>query len=286
MQRQATLSLSVKQRRGAIVPSWVSDSVVDAVDTLEQRPDDVFVVSYPKAGTTWMLQIAHLLLNGADQGVLPLDRAVGWIERDGIERLRALPSPRIIKTHLPLSLLAPSEGRWIYVARNPKDLAVSYYYHARAKVDFDFLGTWDQFFDLFLRGQVEGGDWWEHTASGIVLASERPDNVLSVWYEEMRNAPLLTIRRLASFLGLSTDGDFLQDVVRMSSLEYMQRSPLTNIRWTEERHGEAPHLRRGSLGGWRELFSPDQEAAVEEKWSAKTTTFNVTIPKSPNELDG
>lgn len=164
--------LKVKERRGAVIPSWVPDEIIERLGALDQRPDDVFVVTYPKAGTTWMLQIVHLLTNGGERGVLPLNRAVGWIERDGIAVLKAMPSPRIIKTHLPLPLLVPTEGRWIYVARNPKDLAVSYYYHARAKVDFDFLGTWDRFFEL-LEGQVEGGDWWEHTAAGIKLARQR-----------------------------------------------------------------------------------------------------------------
>src|SRR5205823_54666 len=112
------------------------DQLINRVGELDQRPDDVFVVTYPKAGTTWMLQVVHLLRNGGDQGILLLNRAVAWIERDGIDGLKAMPSPRIIKTHLPLSLLTPTKGRWIYVARNPKDLAVSYYYHARAKIDF------------------------------------------------------------------------------------------------------------------------------------------------------
>jgi len=45
-----------------------------------------------------------------------------------------MPSPRILKSHSPYHMMAgglphTSPAKYIYIARNPKDTAVSYYYH-------------------------------------------------------------------------------------------------------------------------------------------------------------
>lgn len=40
----------------------------------------------------------------------------------------------------------------MYVVRNPKDVAVSFYYHSCSKLNYQ--GSWDEFFELFISGQV------------------------------------------------------------------------------------------------------------------------------------
>ena len=44
------------------------------------RPDDVFIVSFPKSGTTWMQQIVKLLRNGGQPDNIKLDRSIPWLE--------------------------------------------------------------------------------------------------------------------------------------------------------------------------------------------------------------
>ena len=49
-------------------------------DDIQLRPDDVWVVSYPKSGSTWTTQIVRLILNrGKDDGKNVM-AAVPWIE--------------------------------------------------------------------------------------------------------------------------------------------------------------------------------------------------------------
>ena len=53
------------------------------------------------------------------------------------------PSPRFVKSHLPFSLLNPrllDVCKVVYVARNPKDVCVSFYHHMRLLRFHDFLG--------------------------------------------------------------------------------------------------------------------------------------------------
>ena len=54
------------------------------------------------------------------------------------------PSPRFVKSHLPFSLLNPrllDVCKVVYVARNPKDVCVSFYHHMRLSISQDFVGS-------------------------------------------------------------------------------------------------------------------------------------------------
>lgn len=68
-------------------------------------------------------------------------------------------SPRFIKTHLPFSLLPPSvmktKAKVIYVARHPKDVAVSWYHLNRLFKYFDFVKDFSQFWNYFENGLSE-----------------------------------------------------------------------------------------------------------------------------------
>ena len=73
---------------------------------------------------------------------------------------KTLPSPRLIKSHLtyrttPRSADKDAECKYIYVARNPKDAAVSDFHHTEhfKKIGIsDFNGPWEFFCKLFIEG--------------------------------------------------------------------------------------------------------------------------------------
>lgn len=77
-----------------------------------------------------------------------------------IERMfESFPSPRVFKTHLPYDLVPKARDQatkpcYIYVMRNPKDAAVSYYNHDLAMPGNDPPKlSWDEFFELFIKGE-------------------------------------------------------------------------------------------------------------------------------------
>lgn len=61
-------------------------------------------------------------------------------------------------------VLEPSEnpGKFIYVARNPKDVAVSYFHHTLAFEVYEYNGNWNDFFSRFYTGEICEGDWFDH----------------------------------------------------------------------------------------------------------------------------
>lgn len=72
-----------------------------------------------------------------------------------------------------------SPAKYIYVYRNPKDTAVSYYYHLKAI--FGPTVAWDSYFDQFMKGEVHLGsffenhvEWWAHKGENAEECQFRP----------------------------------------------------------------------------------------------------------------
>ncbi|KAK2120972.1 hypothetical protein P7K49_002358 [Saguinus oedipus] len=73
--------------------------------------------------------------------------------------MQELTSPRLIKSHLPYRFL-PSDlhngdSKVIYMARNPKDLVVSYYQFHRSLRTMSYRGTFQEFCRRFMNDKCE-----------------------------------------------------------------------------------------------------------------------------------
>ena len=75
------------------------------------------------------------------------------------------------------------------------------YFHTRGFVrHYDFAeGAWNTFFECFLRGEVDFGDYFDHLNSWWAQRSE--PNVLFLTYERMLAEPAAAVRAIAEFLG-------------------------------------------------------------------------------------
>jgi hypothetical protein len=231
----------------------------------EPRPDDVFVATYPRSGTTWMQYLLHLLVRPEVEfrhinDVCPwLERslAVGSVEPEALARL---PSPRIFKTHL-LRQWLPRQGHFVVIVRDPADVAVSYFELYRAYLGF--RGTLDEFLARFVAGRVQYGSWWAHVQSW-----ERHDgpDVTFVRYEALRADPARELRRVAERAGLPCDAERIAAAVTGASLSRMKA--------LEERFDHATSLLlergvrpRSFIGrgqGSADALTPAQRARIED----------------------
>lgn len=120
---------------GLKVPPIFDVKWIKNMESLKLRPDDVWVVTYPKCGTTWTQQIVRLIINKGKEDGLILEDAVPWVECfgeiPGIRTYRVdvdkMASPRAFKSHFPYELMPcglpnKTPGRYIYVIRNPRDV--------------------------------------------------------------------------------------------------------------------------------------------------------------------
>ncbi|KAJ7374486.1 Sulfotransferase, cytosolic, 1B, member [Desmophyllum pertusum] len=93
------------------MPSFAAfELLCDFISNFETRPDDVFVVGFPKSGTTWMQEIVWQIFN---DGVVHSEtnfQRVPFLELASNPRIpqpdiKTMPSPRILKTHLPYDVI-------------------------------------------------------------------------------------------------------------------------------------------------------------------------------------
>ena len=119
------------------LPRFIKQETLDKLKGLALRDDDIWIASYPKAGTTWTQYIVHLIHNGGKDYGKKIGDAVPWIEsgnRATTIIADDLTPPRAFKSHMPYERMPcglpnSTPCKYIYVARNPNDLATSFYHH-------------------------------------------------------------------------------------------------------------------------------------------------------------
>ena len=123
--------------------------------------DDVLVATFAKCGTTWMQQIVHLLMTQDFDTKVPLTVRFPYLEFPEPMRQSVLidlakkKSPRLMKTHLPANLLPKkwANGKLIFVYRNAKDCAVSFYHHMKRYSNGLYQHDFKHFAKDFIQGK-------------------------------------------------------------------------------------------------------------------------------------
>jgi hypothetical protein len=189
---------------------------------LDYKPDpsDVFIVTPPKCGTTWMQQIVHGLRTRGSMDFDEVSRVVPWINMAhdvGIDiHAPQVAHPRAFKTHSPLGEV-PKGARYIIVVRDPSDALLSDYYFFEGM----FFEKGSITLETFARESfIPGRDIWKHILS--FWDRRRDEDVLPLCYENMKTDLPRTIERVANFARISLDDELRQIVLRQSDIKFMQ----------------------------------------------------------------
>ena len=252
-------------------PIFISQADMDLIEKeFVVKDGDVFIVTYPRSGTTWTEQMVHLLVNKGEQGEQRLTDAVPWLEtlphrpNTMIEFLEAMPQRRLFTSHLPYPLMPHidnTSAKIVYVARNPKDVAISTYFHNQSKGGYE--GSWDEYFQLFLYSDVGFGPYFDHVLPWW-QASQKNKNILFLTYENIKHDHAGNVAKLASFLDIQTDSQLIETVVRLSSFQSMTSNETTNFDWIPQKADKPKHFRKGDIGDWRNHFSPEQSQQMDD----------------------
>jgi len=259
-----------------VLTSCVSQQTFDSGLSYQPVSSDVFVATYPKNGTTWMIHIINMLINGVDTSATTptdsLDNYYTFVEFNGAEAVRAKPSPRIVKTHLPFELCPYKEAaKYVFIARNPKDCLVSFFHHTVGfNQYYDYAdGKFDDFCELFLRGGTDFDDYFK-TVPEWHKQSKVKENICFFLYEDMKADLKTEVMRLAKFLGAeyvsrlsNNNGKLLQEIMQRASIGQMKKHSTAFMK--SERPAELPFIRKGVVGDWRTMLSEAQSDQINEK---------------------
>lgn len=259
-----------------LLPMGFPPEFFDSGRAYQAQATDTFIVTYPKCGTTWTQNIIWTLLHDGQPFPVGKDinREVPHLEEVGGDFVAALPEPRFIKTHLTYELTPNHpQAKYIYVARNPFDCVVSFFYHTQGFVKhYDFAeGTFADFFECFMAGEVDWGDYFDHLMPWI--SHQNDANVLFLTYELMKSNPKDTIISIAKFLGVDyvrkiENSQILENILEHTSFTSMSQN---QSRWSSQRLANGtPFIRRGEVGDWKSHFSPEQTQRLTQKFRART----------------
>lgn len=232
--------------------------------SFKTRSSDIFLCTYPKSGTTWLQMILYQLTTDGDMDRIEhICIAIPHFEETPLN-VHNLPDRRIFKTHLRYVGM-PRGGKMIYVARDGRDVANSFYHHMRYAKNFQ--GSFDAFFNMFLAGRVPYLSWFSHMAQ---WSKQRNNpNVLFLQYEDMVADPEKAIRQIAAFCDIPIDEAQMPRILERCSFAYMKsHDDKLDLRTLGLIHyklhwinTDAPGLiREGKTGKGKEALTPQQQA--------------------------
>lgn len=262
----------------------------DAVWAFRPDPSDLLIATYPKAGTTWTQEIVDLLLNNGDAEFCkraPTPVRSPFLEINspppipsGLDLLKTMDPPRVIKTHLPFQLVPlgfwENKCKAIYVARNAKDNMVSYYHFDCMNLTQPEPGPWEGYIQKFIQGNLGWGSWYDHV-KGYWEEREKK-NILYLFYEDMKENPRREVVRIMKYLDLSLSDEVINRIVELTSFKKMKENPMANYTCIPENvfdQSISPFMRKGEVGDWTNHFTPEQSKMFDEDYEKQMKHSNI-----------
>ncbi|MGH9430723.1 MAG: sulfotransferase domain-containing protein [Terriglobia bacterium] len=265
---------------------------------VEVYPDDVFLVSYPKSGNTWIrFLVGNLMRRGKPVTFADIDRMSPGIYRNSQKTLRSIPRPRVIKSH---ECFDPRYRRVIYILRDPRDVVISLYHFERKKGHLpdsvaietftqsfvnspqEDYGTWKSHvlswlanpeniacFSRLTRDTAVGSNFREPEWSGVSGALGHGRALLLLRYEDLLSNTAREMTKIAGFLGLKVTPEEIARAVELSSADKLKKLEAAQAHvWsaTKETRKDIPFIRVAKAQQWMKALPASCIADIEGAW--------------------
>ncbi|MFT4926880.1 MAG: hypothetical protein ACI8WB_002979 [Phenylobacterium sp.] len=198
-----------------------------AMDGYQPKKQDVFVATYFKSGTNWMLQIAQQIADYGDSTFEHIHDVVANPEAGVYPDLNVKPvyqSPsglRVIKTHQSAPYIPYNESaKYLVVLRSPKEVLVSSYHFFCGILNVLPYISFEEWAEIFMAQDSLLDRWIEHTSS--YWAWRDRSNVYVVKFDQLKKQPEEEIKTIIALLEIPLNEQQLAQVIERASFKYMK----------------------------------------------------------------
>ena len=234
---------------------------IEKIQNFSFRADDILIMSHPKTGSTWAQETVWLMINNLEIAKskkihkrfrTPAIKKV-YDENFREQFFEKMEGRRVIKCHLPFALLPDNileRCKIIYMARNPKDTAVSFYHQLMRKGYFK--GEFSDFAKIF-QAELLQYSYWNHLHSAWTRRTHK--NLKFIWYEDMKADTAAAIEELGEFLQhqISTEQQRLLCEYVMFDNMKKNENAYSNTGFNNN-NKENHFMRKGIVGDWKNHF--------------------------------
>jgi len=217
-------------------------------------PNDVFLASYPRSGSTWTRFVLYEILTGGFSSFDNINRGIPEVGMHWRGEPLLPGGGRLIKTHEPYR---KEYRKAIYLVRDVRDVLFSQYSRERELgIVYD---DFDTYLVKFAQGKISGfGAWQNHVARWLRSPLEARGDLLVLRFEDMRKDMESAITGMLEFLGIEAAPALVRTAIANNSLERMREKETQSQTFRQSKVEEGRFVRKGSIGGWRERLSAEQ----------------------------
>lgn len=195
-------------------------------------PRNYALVSYPKSGNTWLRGIIANILVMKDLQMKEVElvvpdiykRSVRWLEKNEYT---------FFKSH---EVYHPAYSQVVYLVRDPRDVAVSYYNYQIKTGQIGTRVTIEQYVEQFVhRGCSSYGRWSNHVMGWVPLLGS--ENFKLLKYEDLTRDPCKEVNEILFFAGISSSDEDVAWSVEKNSIDKMR---VKAIGWEEKMASGSP----------------------------------------------
>jgi hypothetical protein len=231
---------------------------LDARQNRQIFENEIFLVSYPKSGNTWVRFFIANLFKSESVEIINFHNVhiycPEWESNLEIKRNKNIPI--VWKSHQQFNR---SFSRVIYIVRDARDVYVSYYHYLKAKLPTEYT-----FKDFLENYKYPYSRWSNHVNSWLQEKSEDPKNFLIIRYEDLLENPLDNFSKIVKFIDLDIERSQLEKAIHNSSFKQMQNIE-QNYGRKYNNDGVERFVRQGSPGEWTQYFGKIEWEIFKQK---------------------
>ncbi|MED6169338.1 Cytosolic sulfotransferase 15 [Stylosanthes scabra] len=298
---------------------WCQPTEILAISTFQKhfqaKDTDVLIATVPKSGTTWLKALTfatlnrnnhsptsenHPLLKSNPHNLVPFFEYTLYSTKENVPDLSHLPEPRMFGTHVPFAslptrIVRDTKTKIVYICRNPFDTFLSsWFFCNKIKPKSSPDMPIEEAFGMFCKGVVGFGPFWDHMLGYWKESIERPEKVLFLKYEDLKEDVNLQLKRVATFLGCpftleEENCGVVESIVKLCSFENMKDLEV-NKNGKFGRNFENKFLfRKGEIGDWVNYFTPSMveklSKVMEEKLHGSGLSFRLHLDSVVSEAE-